>query len=401
MRFKRILIVAFSLCFIAVLVFAFLNWRAANAVKSRLSVLREAGKPTSISDLRPAKIPPGMNAFEVIAGLTDALSQYERELGDAIAPTATPEAQEAAAIEISRKMALEFPTLVVSLHDAAKLPEYEALSDYSLAPNPFMEKLLGLQPSPRTVVRVLHSHGLMSLADNNTTAAIQDAIAIFNLSEHIGKEPLMVNALVSGALFGMGVDLASRCLYTNGAEPEARSQLLDAITPDESLVSNFMHALDTERAFAIDSFQSFPLAHFMPVQGMLTEYLDSMSAFLSVVEERSGIAPKTPMGTEATVGLTGPAFAHSLKILRRSQAKSRAVRILAAWQDQGSDPNATLDALGLPDSVSTDPFDGSKMKLKAVNGSVMVFAVGDDLTDDDGDITDDRDVGIAPKGHRD
>lgn len=87
----------------------------------------------------------------------------------------------------------------------------------------------------------------------------------------------------------------------------------------------------------------------------------------------------------------------------RTIARLRCLRILSAIQaaevEHGHEI-ASLKELGLPPSALVDPFSGSELKFHRVAKGWVVYSVGDDLEDDDGDLGNiDRkgDVGVGPE----
>ncbi len=401
MRIKKLLrwtmIGMLSIVAAVVLIVAFLNWRAARQVNARLAPLREAGKPLSIQDLQPPPVPDDQNAAKAIEQWKDAFGQFNQQLAEATVATQTQEQEEAGSITVARSIASEFPDLTKNLREASRLPEYQPDHDYSLAPTAFMEGVLKHQGPPRTGARILYGHGLMSIADGKTDEAMRDAIAILAWSKHIAEQPLLIHYLISSALFEQALDLASRSLYVGDASPEVLAEFLVLLDDDTSLVTEFSKTMDTERAFGISSFDSFPLARFQFMLGQLAAYLDTVGEIKALIEQPTGIAPPNPTTSSGFAALAWPAVGSALAVMRRNQAKSRAVRVLAAWQADGRNTNAALEDLGLPESVIVDPFDGSKMKWQVIGDTIAVYSVGVDLVDDGGSIEDARDIGVHPR----
>ncbi|TWT82945.1 hypothetical protein CA13_44080 [Planctomycetes bacterium CA13] len=360
-----------------------------------MATLREAGKPLCIADLQPSPVDDSQNAAIAIGSLEKVISDYDHQLAKATLEIETDEEHVAAAIQVARKSEIENPGLVVKLREASRLPKYQPDYDFSLGPTPLVEDVLKQVHPIRTVVRVLRGHGLMSLSDGKTDEAVLDAIAILRWSEHLAKEPLMVNYLVSVALFGEAADLAASCIYAEDASLEMRSELV-RMFEDTPLADHFAKTLDTELAFGISSFDSFPLSRFQFMLGELSDYIDVFSEMKSIAKMPTGLAPSTSPKEGLFTALAWPSFASSLASLRRSQAKARALQILATWQTLGSDTAISIDDLGLPESVCTDPFDGSSMKLTVVGDSIAIYAVGQDMVDNDGSVDDERDIGISP-----
>ena len=401
---KRAAIASLLVFSVLVLIFAFFNWRASRQVEERLAPLREAGKPTSLVDLQPEPVADEDNAAKAVEGQAESLRTFDGYLAmeyNAIDSEAENESEDEsevlytqAAIRVARRVSQEFPDLNRTLRDASKLPAYQIDFDYTSDPSSLMQRICDPKVAPRTIVRALYGHGLMSIADGNADEAIQDAIAVLNWSRHVADPPLMINHLVATACYGQGIDLAIECLMAEGATPADREVLLNSLSSESRMRRSFDRAIDSERAFGISSFASFPGSRFMYILGELAAFLDTFAEFESFAKQRSGLAPDQPKTKSMFGGLSWSSQRAGLAAFRRNQAHTRGVRILAAWQDAGRDPEAKLSDLGLPESVTTDPYDGLSMKLKISGETVVVYSVGENLIDDDGDVVDSSDIGL-------
>ncbi|WP_157593942.1 hypothetical protein [Rubripirellula obstinata] len=387
-------ILTLSFVSLLVLVVAVLNWRASREVEARLAPLREAEKPTSISDLKPLPVADSDNAAKAIEPLEELCRELDSQLAKAIYQKDTDEEYEAALIGLARTIATDHPELIPSLKKAFALPEFQPDYEFDLSPTAFMDNVLQQNRSVRMVARVMHGHGLMSLEDGETDEAIADALSVLKWSGHIANQPLLVNYLVSAAVRSQALDLASRCLVADNSSPQMRTQLIDALERSD-LQKQFDQSIESERAFGISSFESFALFRFQVMVGELSAYLDMVDEFKLIVQRPTGVAPKQPETSSMFAASTWPAFETGLAALRRSQAKSQAILILAAWQDQGSDVTTKVADLRLPASITLDPFDGSQMKLKATKDTVVVYSVGQNLTDDGGKLAGELDVGVG------
>ena len=383
---KRAVIVLLSVASVLVLIVAFLNWRASRKVEARLAPLREAGKPITIEDIQPSSIPDEQNAAKAVEPYSEAIESFDRQMAEATRSRETDLQGIAGYILVTKRVAKEFPKLNDALRSAAVLPVYQPHLDYSLDPSSFMEQVPNQPVSLRTIVRALYGHGLMSLAEGKPDEAAEDAIAILNWTQLTAKQPLIVNQLVSTACYSQGVKLAAQCLYADDISPEKGASLIHTCSNESAMLANHSIAIDTERAFGIASFDSFPGSRRMWLLGELAAYLDVMAEFQSIAEHPTGLAPNEPNTPSIFASLTRPAMQQSIVALRRQQALSRAIRVLAASQDANDTAPASL----------IDPFDGSEMRVKPVGDSIAVYSVGADLVDDGGSIEDGRDIGIAP-----
>ncbi len=394
---KRTAISLLLVISVMILIVAFATWRAAREVEARLAPLRESGKPISIQDLKPSPVPAAQNAAKVVQHYDDPLRKFDRLSAEAIAQieTETETQRNAATIRVAKSVAQEFPELNDALRAASELPAYQLdLNDLG-EPSAMADQLINPIVSPRTIVRALYAHGLMSLAAGDTDEALRDAIAILNWSQHVARQPLLVSHLIATACYAQGIELAAKCLDAGDASPALRTAFLAICADESSMRANFADSLDSERAFGISSFDSLPFSRFQWMLGELVLYLDAIHDFESFADAPTGIAREGPTTSSTFAGLIWPSLKQGFLALRRQQALSRAIRILAAWQAAGSDRGATLADLDLPASVVTDPYTGLPMKMQVAADTITLYSVGKDMLDDGGSIAEGRDIGIA------
>jgi hypothetical protein len=393
---KRATVGSLLVISVLVLAFAFFNWRASQLVKSKLAPLLDAGKPTSLTDLQQEPVIDENNAAKVVAEQAESLRTFDGYLAKAQSDTEDDsEAQQTqAAIQVARRVAEEFPNLNQTLRAASKLPAYQIDVDYTSDPTSLVDRMCNLEVSPRTIVRALYGHGLMSLADGKSDEAIQDAIAILNWSRHVADQPLLINYLIATACYGIGIDLSTRCLMADGVTPDDRVALLNSLSSESTLRDHFDRAFDTERAFGVSSFASFPGSRFRYMLGELGAFLDTSAEFESFARQPTGLAPKQPTKQSLFGDVSWVSQRQALVAFRRNQALTRAVRILATWKSTGQRAEANLSDLALSEPVTTDPFTGSPMRFKVSGNAIFVYSVGENLIDDNGEIINGADIGI-------
>jgi hypothetical protein len=355
----------------------------------------------SVAELKPPSVLDTDNAAKVIEPYTNSLNTFDRYLAMAWneVEVGNEAEEEEAAIGVARQVSQEFPDLNPALRAAAKLPAYQLRLDFTTDPSSLMEQMVDAKVQPRTIVRALNGHGLMSLADGNAGDAVEDAIAILNWSRHVADQPLLINHLVSVACYGQGIQLAARCLTAGDVTREDREALLKSLSSESMMRRRYAVTFNTERAFGISSFALFPGSRFKFMLGELASFLDILAEFESSAEQSTGLAADQPTKQGLFGGLTWSAQRQGFNAFRRKQALTRSLRILAAWQDAGRDPEVVLADLrladlGLAESVTTDPYDGSQIKLKVSGESMVIYCVGENMIDDGGSVTDRRDIGI-------
>src|SRR5262249_40051297 len=100
-------------------------------------------------------------------------------------------------------------------------------------------------------------------------------------------------------------------------------------------------------------------------------------------------------GKPALTNLVIPALAKGRDSTERVRALMRCLRVLNALQRAGA-VQAKLTGLGLPAEATTDPFTDSPLQVKKVSGDWLIYSVGVNLTDDGGDLEENKDVGVGP-----
>jgi hypothetical protein len=96
---------------------------------------------------------------------------------------------------------------------------------------------------------------------------------------------------------------------------------------------------------------------------------------------------------------TGSVF-HTRNTFDRLLARAHCLRIVNAWSRRG-DFTLELDSLNLPTAALEDPFDGKRLRVKRTPQGPIVYSVGSDLTDNNGDVGDrPSDQGLGPPNLR-
>jgi hypothetical protein len=399
-KFKRLLkrtaIVTASILGIALLILAVINWRQARALEARLAPLRDAGRPTSILDLQPSPVSDDKNAYAALQPLKPKLNDFADRLHQATRNAETEQDRRTAKLEAMGKIVQENPNLIAQLRELSELPHYQLPLDYDTAPSSLTEQLLPHLGPSRNVARLLEAHAAMSLSGGKPDEAARDAVAIYRWGELVSSHPMLVSGLMSMAIREIALQTTADVLYAGGTSEPVRKSLLSTVADETKIIDGYVRTLDTERAFGLSSFNS--------LSGLATrflndriQYVEMIQAFQQAARQPSGTTVEPPNSSAGPlVALVEPAMEAGLETLRRLQAKIRAIEILAAWQRQGADPAMSIEDLNVSPNATTDPFDGSKMKVQPAGETLVVYSVGFNQTDDGGAIASSEDAGIAP-----
>jgi hypothetical protein len=81
----------------------------------------------------------------------------------------------------------------------------------------------------------------------------------------------------------------------------------------------------------------------------------------------------------------------------RNRVMTRCLQVLIALAPRlANGQTPSIESLGLPEEIITDPFSGKHLILKYSAAGPILYSVGPNLIDDGGDFTDDRDIGLGP-----
>jgi hypothetical protein len=390
----RRFLIAIAVLLIGLIAFVFMFlWNVNRKLEAKIDELRQAGKPVTIVELGHSSR---------FSGNADSLRDLEKPLlalesSIAKVPT-TGDEQQDSQLRVAAFRAFEpgEPSLIKQLRQAAADPAGTSGLNFDAPPQVFLNQLLTTLSPYRSAARALSYHADAALADGKTDEAMLDAIAIVRWADQLSHEPAMTGHQVSLAVRGIAIEVAAKCLYRGDASEQLRSELLKVVREHDRAAA-WSRMIDSERAIGRSLFDEHagPGRVLRAAMGDGVELLEAMNAYDAVGQKPAGIDPgQLEAGPMAALLL--PAMAATISSHRRVQAKTQALEILAAWQDAGSDPLATIESLGLPTSVTIDPFDGSMLKLKMTATGPVIYSVGQDLADNDGRIEDESDLGLGP-----
>jgi hypothetical protein len=125
------------------------------------------------------------------------------------------------------------------------------------------------------------------------------------------------------------------------------------------------------------------------------EAWNEIQRLISEVKEAQG----DPFGAIVYFGAGGVLASEpmGLRAFERTVARVRCLRVLNALASRG-DFDADIFSLGIPKESLVDPFNGEPLRIKRTPNGPIVYSVGDDLTDNDGNMNapPQIDVGTAP-----
>lgn len=388
---KRILKMGLAVLALTALIGCVWQWRVQSQLESLLTELRDAGQPVMIADLAPHQTPlPSNNAATYLARASDQLGQLYNEIepyadanefrwqsglsDDAI--TATEEAFTAHA------NALE------TLDQAIACSQLVWARDYTIGPTAFLDRQIELVQHFRTAARVLNCRARYLASIGKHDEAIQQYLAMLKFAKQHEAEPTLISLLANLAVRSVAMEGLNGILQT--ATVTHHSQIEESLRQAEDF-SFITQCLISERAFGIESFRELSLP-WLSLSSDWGGYLEYMKAQIALGPASPYEIPQpiaAPGGTLAALAV--PAVTVARTSLYRSLTQLRCLRIIN--QKISRDAGVEIE---LPTEALVDPYTGTQLLQKQVASGWLVYSVGENMTDENGDVETGKDIGLAP-----
>lgn len=305
------------------------------------------------------------------------------------------------------------------LKQAAKLPDCYFDHDFA---QPWINILLPELVRLRTSASLLRLHARQQLSQGQIDAAIDDVNTLLRLSEHTGRNPLLINALVSIANEATAIHTLEELLPAT-TTPQQVLQI--KLGNSERIARMIRRALTTEEAFGMATFCDLmegritlemlsgnPPTRDLPLpqcrQLLFRVFLlgDDVLAYRQFMNQNRQLALKpyheihqslsqqqavreTNRARGVLTALLAPALTNAFRSAATGQARLEAARIglaIAHYQMERGQLPAKLDDLcpTYLNAIPTDPFDGHPMRLKIDGEQAIIYSVGPDQKDDGG-----------------
>jgi hypothetical protein len=401
-----------------------LAWRTQHRLDSMLAELRAAGEPVSLADLAPKPISDEKNAAVYLQRTIPRLDAFERQydqfyqspLGETCEERENrhepPTPEQLAAI---RKIVDAYPEIITAFQQAAACDEYASLADFSLWPSAYLKGTIHHSGEPRKFARFVAWKMAVLASEGNPDAALGLGVQMLKFARLYDHEPLLVNYLVSIALRNSMCGPISEILYRHQVSLEARARL-DAELALQDSPAPLQLALRNERAFSIRFVQeqSGPISAALrwPMVNWMLGELEAENAAYNFVKQPLGLVQPRPDGQpfrlwpeqidRALVGrLIGNAILATMGADLRWRVWSRCLRVINSegeyHQRTGKDAD-NIEQLSLPREAITDPYTGQPLLLKKTDDGWIVYSVGPNGKNDNGNFSNQMDEGIAPPG---
>lgn len=380
-----------------------------NRLADKIEVIRAAGDPVSIQDLAPASDSSERNvavflnrAQADVETISSKLHTVYKTLGDSKAVLTDADLQSIdAALTAS-------PEAIPLLQQAGNCSFYEPPVNSKVTPRDFIAQSYSRTQSMRSICRLLHARAQLLISRGDGEEALATCLTIFRLSRLFDREPAINGFLGALACRTHGV-IAANTVLRSVVLSESSRTALDAELARHDNNEAYVYALKTERVFGIAHFESLPLTGWLPTPA---SYGNDECDYLDLISEQLDFAARPYCDMAAAnfelkyrgrIGAFSKLLLPSLLQCRtasdRVKAQLRCLRVLNAVDrraDRGDLSKPELESLGLSLEATTDPFTGKPLKFVKTNAGWLIYSIGENLEDDGGDLTKDRDVGVRP-----
>ncbi len=385
-------------------------------LSSKLTEMRENGLPTNLSELN--------EYYAVPEGVTDRTKSWQKAidllekselgkngealpfLGNGNTPIPPP-GEEWDQYEASQQFLAEREHILEAIYDASsESGQLRFPLDFN-AGNPL---LLTMTEQPRTAARLLTLDAHTSMHQKSFERTLKDLLSIFELSNAMRGEVILVNHLIHIAIQSNGISALQDLIIHNDWTDEQLATL-QMVIREANFRAELIHCLHGECASSLDMMDQIPLGPFRAANKM--ELIRLMESTVTELENswRAGIEWQKTLSAEMTakrgsamtmlrlraVFLLAPAYEQIVLSGAEATARQRCANAaLAAKRHQlrhGILPvsleEIDKDLIGPDDEVDsllTDPFDGKPLQWLSEETRVVVFSIGKDLKGDGGDI---------------
>ncbi len=391
---------------VLLIVNAFFVWRSGTSLESRLQAVREAGDPLSLADLARKSIPPEKNAAVYYRRAKKDIQAISQEL---LSVRTNDDPMSLEDLQTIERTLSAYPDVLALVERAGGCSDSYKDEDYGVAFTTFLNSVLEHLQYDRSVSRYLRDRCLVLTAKGERDEALRASILTLQLARHLDREPSIVAYLVATVVRDIGLETANRVLRSGPVADSVRDALGTELDLHD-LTESYRHALITERAIGLTSFNELNLGRYWPSRGFWNNaviyYLDVMDSQLALASQpyhqvlQAG-APEVSRPVSPWTILTDlvlPSIEATRQATERTWATIRCLRMVEAvtrLQQQGVEVT-TLADLKLPEKDKTDPFTGQPLLMKKLPEGWVIYSVGHDLKDDGGKLDGQTDFGLGP-----
>jgi hypothetical protein len=409
-RYLRILAIALGAGAIVLAVAGIILFRYTwSGLQRRITAIQAAGDPVRLSDLARPPIPDDQNAATFLSGAQAGVNAINRKL----APLYDHKSyQHGRLTDADRKdVRAAFAThseVVPLLEQAAACPDFNDQRDYGADPKAVIGSLLPELQDFRVVANVLKARARLLAVEGDVPGAVSACVTLLRLIRLYEREPpLLIDYLMTAACRGVAINSANAALRLGPVPQSTRDELERELALDDALKS-YLLALKVERANIIENFEKFVPRYWVnPVLstdqcGLIDLYTQQLAVaerpYADAITSLQAPRSRSIFSMQPFTGLQTPAVHKTRQTMDRIRAQARCLRVLNALQRAKGSGTAEPkpSELGLPAEAITDPYTGEPLHIKKIGDSWLIYAVGENLIDDGGDLEKMKDVGLGP-----
>jgi hypothetical protein len=306
------------------------------------------------------------------------------------------------------------------LRQAAAKPDCSFDRDYG---RPDISMLIPELSPLRMAANLLSLSAMCDASDGNYRQSVEDINAIFSIAAHIGRDPLLISALVSMAVDHIGIDSLQVVLEYNRVPAEDLAAVKLSVASYQTMLGR---AFRTEETFRLTTCGQIAMGRYsigeitnMSGGGVvqvlpnlispavyrvffLGEDIAAQSRFALKLEETvhqpywkvkdrlGGFDHQLSSNPGGIItALMMPALNRTLESAATAESRRDMARVALAilgYREKNGQFPEELDDL-VPDFIATVPldrFDGKPMKLKRTDRDLVVYSIGPDMIDNGG-----------------
>lgn len=398
MKWKKIVQILLSTVAILLIIAALISWRLHVRLEKQITAVRAAGDPVSLADLDRSNVDAADNAATYLARIREDGENLYREI-DAFAHADDFSWRDGLDQEQLDKTAAglaAYPKVFPAIEQAAQCSIHAWPLDYAQGPSEFFASVTDVVGPSRNVARLLDCRGRYLLAMENPEEAARNDLVGLKLARLQDQEPTLVVFLVNIACRSIAAYSLNGVLQTANLTPETHVSIEEELAQHDSM-QQFVHALRTERALGIESFRTLPVM-LGTLQSSWNNYMDIMEQQIALgAKSHYELADVQKIPSKGITKTIDPAIAAAREAMNRSRATLRCLRILNQIRARNISPDSlSAEALGLPQEILVDPYNGKPLTIRSTPEGWIVYSVGQNNKDDGGKLHDLSDIGVGP-----
>ena len=320
-----------------------------------------------------------------------------------------PPGEEWAELEISRTFLKDLDNEIQLIRDAA---DAGGMARYQVNFTQGYNATLTDQQQLRTLAMLSSLSSHVHAHDGQSAEVITDLKSIFAASDSIRGEPILVSQLIRIAIHAMGCKLAADML-PHGKWPNDELQILQIATRSADFRSEMRTAFHGELVLCLNEIDSSPYPHSMfrsankskavdfwaeSTEGLETSWQEALTRQKKVDAEvktisASSVSRLTYKSLIKIVPSVSRCIRAGVKAEGRQNCCIAAIAVQRYRLKHGRLPTTLTDLKDfVPDdnpsksSRLIDPVDGQPLRFKTSNDGVVIYSIGENRVDDDGDV---------------